>query len=82
MIVSIDRVKNCVGLENFEPVEGHWSVYDLYSEHEDKSMIDIEESVQNYMDADFRIRVSVFHLDGRAITGDVPSEGLFLAIRI
>lgn len=79
MNITITDVKNANELDSFVPVEGRW-ILDEFSE--DRSLDGIMQSVRNYMDADYGIKVELFHLDGRAITGDMPSEGAFLATRI
>lgn len=78
MNINIYAVENANELETYNPVSGKWS---LHVDSEDRSVEGIEQSVRNYMDADFKISVQVFHADGRAITGDVPSEGTFVAVR-
>ena len=79
MQITIRNVKNANELTEFIPVSGEWF---LDGDSEDRSIEGIEQSVRNYMDAEFPIRVSVFHADGRKITGDTPSEGTFIATRI
>lgn len=79
MQITIKNVKNANKLTEFIPVSGEWF---LDGDSEDRSIEGIEQSVRNYMDAEFPIRVSVFRADGREITGDTPSEGTFLATRI
>ena len=72
------KAKNAVELEDFVPVSGTWSI--THKQDED-SVYDVEESVINWMDSNYSIDVMVFHVDGRKINGDLPSEGTFLAIR-
>lgn len=77
MNISI-KAKNAIELEDFVPVSGTWRIEDK----QDKDSIhDVEESVINWMDSSYSIDVMVFHVDGRKINGDLPSEGTFLAIR-
>ena len=79
MNITITNVKNANELESFIPVEGEWF---LDGSSEDRSREGVEQSVRNYMDADYGIEVQVFHADGRAITGEMPASGKFLATRI
>lgn len=79
MNITITNVKNANELSGFVPVEGAW-ILDESSDDRDRD--GIEQSVCNYMDADYAIKVTLYHSDGREITGDLPSEGVFLAIRI
>lgn len=65
-------------LSGFVPVEGRWIIG---GDSESRSRDGVEQSVRNYMDVEYPIRVSVFHADGREIIGDLPSEGTFLAVR-
>lgn len=78
MNITITNVKNANELDSFVPVEGQWF---LDGDSEDLSFEGVEQSVRNYMDADYLIDVQVFHADGHAITGDMPGEGTFLATR-
>ena len=77
MNISI-KAKNAIELEDFVPVSGTWRIEDKQDED---SVYDVEESVINWMDSNYSIDVMVFHVDGRKINGDLPSEGTFLAIR-
>jgi hypothetical protein len=79
MNITIHSVRNASDLPEFVPVEGQWALHCL---SEDRTRESVEESVRNWMDAEFPVRVSVYHADGREITGDMPSEGTFLATRI
>lgn len=79
MNITITNVSNADELEQFTPVDGQWF---LDGSSEDRSRDGIEQSVRNYMDADFEIDVNLFQMDGREITGDMPSEGAFIATRI
>lgn len=69
--------ENAAALPGFEPVSGTWRI----DGDRPESLSDVEVSVRNWMDADFKIEVRVYHADGRVITGDVPSEGTYLATR-
>ena len=77
MDITIDA-KNANELDSFIPVEGQWFIG---GDHNENTVEDVIETVINWMDADYKIDVQVFHLDGRHITGDLPSEGTFLATR-
>lgn len=79
MNITITNVKNANQLDAFIPVEGEW-VMDGSSD--DRSESGIEQAVKNYMDADYKINVLIYHADGRAITGDMPASGAFLATRV
>lgn len=79
MNITIHDVKNAEELDQFVPVEGRWR---LDGSSEDRSAEGVEQSVVNWMDADYKLSVKLFHADGREITGDMPSEGQFLATRI
>jgi hypothetical protein len=78
MQITIHDVKNADELDQFIPVEGCWR---LDGSSEDRSAAGVEQSVRNWMDAAYAVSVRLFHADGREITGDMPSEGQFLAIR-
>jgi hypothetical protein len=77
--LRITNVKNANDLDSFVPVEGRW-VFDGLSD-DGLKMEDVEESVRNYMDADYPITVQVFAANGHAITGDMPSSGTFISTR-
>lgn len=79
MNITITNVKNANELDEFVPVEGCWI---LDGSSDDRDAAGVEQSVRNYMDADYAIKVDLYHSDGRKITGDLPSEGTFLAVRI
>lgn len=78
MNITITNVKNANELDSFIPVEGEWF---LDGSSEDRSREGVEQSVRNYMDADYAIEVQIFHADGRAIIGEIPASGKFLATR-
>ena len=78
-IITITNVKNANELDKFVPVEGAWSVAADYRAVCDPD--DIAQAVQNYMAAEYKIRVKVFTESGREITGDMPACGTFLATR-
>jgi hypothetical protein len=82
MDITILDVKNAMDLDGFTPVEGNWFIEaDEDLPQYGYSLVDIEDSVRNYMDADFEIDVQIFTLDGRQINGDTPFHGSFLATR-
>lgn len=76
--IDIFNVKNAENLDQFIPVEGQWSVD---GDSGDRSWDDVAEAVRNWMDADYKIEVRLFHADGREITGELPAAGTFLATR-
>jgi hypothetical protein len=78
MNITITNVKNANELDSFAPVDGQWF---LDGSSDDRSRDGVENSVRNYMDAEYAIRVQIFHMDGREITGDIPASGTFLATR-
>lgn len=78
MNITISNVKNAIDLDQYLPVEGEWS---LHCDSDDRSEEGIAQSVRNWMDAAYATDVTIYHLDGRAIQGDVPDRGTFLAIR-
>lgn len=78
MQITIHEVKNANELDAFVPVEGRWRID---GSSDDRSPEGVEQSITNWMDASYPIRVSLFHANGHAITGDFPSEGSFLALR-
>lgn len=78
MQITIKNVKNASKLDDFEPVTGEWY---LDGSSEDRSFSGVEQSVRNWMDSEHELTVGIFHMDGREITGDMPSEGTFLARR-
>jgi len=79
MNITITNVRNANELDGFNPVSGEWSLH--CDRSEDRSEDGVAQSVRNYMDASYEIDVQVFHADGRAITGDLPANGTFVAIR-
>lgn len=72
--------KNADDLDNFTPVEGTWKI-DGFTPEDENTVQDVEESVRNWADAPYKIDVLVFGEGGRAITGDLPDHGTFLATR-
>lgn len=78
MNIDIRNVRNANELDAFNVVSGEWELHCL---SDDRSEAGVIESVRNYMDAVFPVEVRVFHADGRAITGDMPSHGTFVAVR-
>ena len=75
--ITITNVKNANELDSFVPVEGQW----FSDGADDIAVADIEQSVVNYMGAEYKINVQLFQLNGHAITGDMPTHGAFLATR-
>lgn len=78
MNITISDVDNANEMESFAPVSGKWSIHML---SDDRSAESVEEAVRLYTGAAFPISVRVFHADGRAITGDCPTNGTFVATR-
>lgn len=78
MNITITNVTNANQLDEFNPVSGEWS---LHCDSDDRSREGVEQSVRNWMDASYPVDVEVFHADGRAIGGDLPSNGTFVAVR-
>lgn len=68
---------------SFEPVEGRYNVNATSLELEDISPCDVEKSIAEELSNKhgFAIKVQIFNSRGRAITGEIPSEGSFLATR-
>jgi hypothetical protein len=79
MNITIHSVRNAIDLPERVPVDGKWTLHCL---SDDRTREGVEDSVRNWMDADFEIRVSIYHADGREITGDMPAEGTFVATRL
>lgn len=79
MNITINNIKNANELDAFVPVEGQW-VFDGTSD-EGLTTEAVEQSVRNYMDAAYPIDVQVFHGNGHAIVGDMPTSGTFVATR-
>jgi hypothetical protein len=73
--------KNADELDNFTPVSGTWRI-ENFSGGDGTTEQDVQESIVNWMDASYGLRVAVFHADGRAITSEIPSEGTYVATRI
>ena len=80
MRVEIINVKNASDLSEFVPVEGEFTT-EVRDEDDDCGTQVVEQAIRNWIDTDYPISVRVFHADGRAITGDVPSRGTFIATR-
>jgi len=88
---EITQVDNAKDLPDYVPVTGRWSAYvSTWREKWDfgangkfapPSKVSVIETVCNWMDADFPIRVQLFHADGREITGEMPWDGAFVATR-
>lgn len=78
MNITITNVKNANELDSFVPAEGQWF---LAGDSDDRSWDGVVQSVRNYMDAEYAIEVKIFHADGREITSEIPSEGIFIATR-
>jgi len=79
MNITISDVQNANLLGEFHPVSGEWS---LHCDSEDRSKEGVEQAVRNWMDSSYPVHVEVYHADGRAIGGDLPSDGTFVAIRV
>lgn len=78
MNTKIITITNSVDeLSTFAPVSGRW-----YLSSSDRTWEEAEAAVRERLDAKFKIRVSLYHADGRAITSEIPSEGTFVAARI
>lgn len=71
------KANNPKDIEAFVPVEGNWSIRG----NRDGSTDDVEKAIAYQLGTDYRILIKVFHADGRTITGDLPSEGTFVACR-
>lgn len=89
---EITHVDNAAQLDDYVPVTGRWIARhcaewnavrrpDSDCNKIRPSGTSVVEAVGNWMDADFPIRVQLFHADGREITGDMPWEGTFVATR-
>lgn len=78
MNITISNVQNADEIGKFTPVSGEWT---LHCDSDDRSRDGVEQSVCNWIDVDFALDVEIFHADGRAITGDIPSNGTFVAVR-
>lgn len=79
MNITISHVLNANELDKFEPVSGAWMIHEC--DPDDRTTDAVAESVRNFMDADYPISVQVFTADGKAITGDIPDCGQFIATR-
>lgn len=79
MQITICNVKNANELDSFIPVEGQWEIDGL---SEDRSRQGVEQSVRNWMDADYAVDVKLFHMNGHEILDDMPASGTFLATRL
>jgi hypothetical protein len=69
---------NANELDEFIPVSGKWHVKD---KSDADCIFDVEQSIVNWMNAPYSIKVSVFHADGRQINCELPWQGTFLATR-
>lgn len=78
--ITITNVKNANELDSFVPVSGNW-FWDGNRESAN-SVGSIVESIINYMDADYNLKVDIFTSNGQSIHTDVPACGEFLVTRI
>ena len=76
----IIHADNADELESFVPVLGTWALDEISSD--EFSIEDIETSIKNWMNVDYKIKVSLFKENGREIIDYLPLHGNFLAIRI
>jgi len=78
MNITITNIDNASALDSFVPVAGEWI---LDGESESRERGDIEQSVRNYLDADYPIDVKIYDARGHEILDDMPVTGTFIAVR-
>lgn len=76
--VTVQNIKNANELPSFVPVEGQWEVNGT---SEERDYNEIVEAIESSLGAAFKVKVDLYHDNGHAITGDLPSGGTFLATR-
>lgn len=72
------KADNAVELDQFIPVSGNWSID---GKTDNDTIQDVQQSIVNWMNADYVIEVKIYHVNGKSIVGDLPNEGTFVALR-
>lgn len=78
--ITVTYIKNADAIADFAPVEGTWDAN--ATSEEINEAVDQVEAVIAKQFAPFNVKVELFHSNGHAITGDMPTCGTFLATRI
>jgi hypothetical protein len=79
--VTVLNVQNADALPSFELVEGQWAA-EGSDDQRNEQYSHIVEAIASSFKAPFKIKVEIFHDSGRAIAGNIPAGGIFLATRI
>lgn len=78
MNTTFDAATLTEALEGFHVISGRW---DVDGRTDDTSVFDVADGIRAALGATEAVEVEVYHANGTAIDGDLPSDGHFVAQR-